>query len=174
MADDTSGVISADPIIVNTGIDPNGIVRENSPRRQKSEIVWRDAANNIWKTKLYEGGPTGGETSDLELVSSATPGVLPAGPVPVPVCPYPPMLIQELKYVQDVGLKSRLSPKSTSGVKTGQIYWRDLANNLWLTESFEDIAKETFSVDTLIAAAVQGVPPAVPVVSPIPTSSSTS
>lgn len=155
-------VITADPIIVTAGIDPAGIVRVPEGKRMKDQMRWRDHAGNIWHTTLYVDG-AGAETSQLDLIQPVNPAALPTEPVPAPVVPHAPEVTSKLALPADIGLKTKLNEKGESSIKVSQVYWRDAANNIWFAEEFKASSGESFTHNTLIAAAVQGVPPAVPV-----------
>ena len=158
----TDASITADPIIVSAEIDAHVIVRAPSGRHLKSQMKWRDAANNIWHTTLY-ADDQGIETSQLDLIQASNPASLPAEPVPVPVSPHAPNVMARLVLPKDIGLKTKISPQGTSGVKVGHIFFTDAAHNIWFSENYKDAAGDSWTTNTLTAAAVPGAAPAVPV-----------
>jgi hypothetical protein len=129
----------------------------------KNQITWRDYAGNIWHTTLLVDA-SGEEASTVSLVQAANFDAVPTAPIPVPVSPHPSHILEKLTYPKDIGLKTKLSEKGVSGVKVSHLYFRDAANNVWFAEDYKDSAGSTWVVYTLIAAAVAGDAPAVPVV----------
>ena len=134
----------------------------NEPGVLKKSTIWRDHAGNVWLAALY-AEQSGTEWTVETLEKPAVSGTMPLVPVVTPHTSETSHLTAKLTLPKDIGLKTKISSKGTTGIKTSHIYWRDAGQNIWLAEEFKDSSGFVWTTNNLVASAALGAPPAVPV-----------
>lgn len=140
----------------NTSISDRG-----TTGTKNGEVNWRDYAGNLWLCESFIDD-WGYSWSTDTLLEAADPENVPDAPVPFP----PPVLDPEPPIPalpDDIGVKTLISDKGTTGIKNGHVYWRDAANNIWFAESYADSDGYSFGTQTLFWAADRANPPTEPV-----------